>query len=149
MVGVLWEAGLWALISSSLISPSTLSLNNCVILGTLSAFKAYPVAASCTWMQMPGKTRKVGGADLTPIGATKRARPLCAAPPPAWLCTLKGRRRSGRLTACHFFLLIQRNMTGRYKLKIKEISVTYPSSRKQLALEQFVSFEHAKLGWGS
>ena len=148
MVGVLWEAGLWALISSSLISISTLSLNNCVILGTLSAFKAYPVAASCTWTQMPGKTRKVGGADLTPFGATKRPV-LCVLPHPPPGSAHKGRHRSGRLTACHFFLLMQRNMTGRYKLKIKEISVTYPSSRKQLALEQFVSFERAKLGWGS
>ena len=72
---------------------------------------------------------------------------LCAVPPPpAWFCTLKGRCRSGRLTAFHFFLLIQRNT---HKLKIKVVSVTYPSSRKQLALEQFVSSECAKAGWGS
>lgn len=136
MVGLLWEAGLWALISSSLISLSTLSVDNCVIPGTLSAFKAYPVAASCTWMQMPGKTRKVEGDDLTPFGATKMGPIVCAVPPPpAWFCTLKGRCRSGRLTVFHFFLLIQRNTTDRHKLKIKVISVTYPSSRKQLALE--------------
>ena len=123
---------------------------NCVIPGTVSAFKAYPVAASCTWMQMPGKSRKVEGADRTPSGATKMGPILCAVPPPpAWVCTLKGRCRSGRLTAFHFFLLIQRNTTDRHKLKIKVISVTYPSSRKQLALEEFVSSECAKSGWGS